>query len=85
MRELEPLLPETEERYFVMNGRAHGREGAVPEIVAEIARRIDSPFFSVDIVKSEDGRPRLIELGDGQVSDRKKWPAERLMAMLHEF
>jgi len=44
----------------------------VPKIVQTIAPRIDSPFFSVDVVLSTDGTPRLIELGDGQVSDRKQ-------------
>jgi hypothetical protein len=54
----------------------------VPEIVQRIAERIDSPFFSVDIVLALDDTLRLIELGDGQVSDRKKWPANRFVAML---
>lgn len=84
VRRLEDLLPETEERYFVFRGTPFGREGTVPEIVQRIAERIDSPFFSVDVVLSRDGTPRLIELGDGQVSDRKKWPAERFVSLLRE-
>jgi hypothetical protein len=82
VREFERLLPETEERYFVLHGQAHAREGEAPALAYEIARRIDSPFFSVDFVASEEGGLRLIELGDGQVSDRKKWTAERFAAML---
>lgn len=58
--------------------------GVVPEIVECIAARIDSPFFSVDVVLSSKGRPRLIELGDGQVSDRKNWPASRFVAILED-
>lgn len=81
IREFEDLRPETEERYFVFKGRAFSRDGAVPGIVTNIAERIDSPFYSVDIVMNVKGEPRLIELGDGQVSDRKKWPAERFVAM----
>lgn len=50
--------------------------------VATIAERIDSPFFSVDIILSKEGQHRLIELGDGQVSDRKKWLPERFASML---
>lgn len=76
IRQFENLLPETEERYFVFKGKVFARDGAVPEIVERIAQRIDSPFFSVDVVVAANGTPRLIELGDGQVSDRKKWPAE---------
>lgn len=84
IRRFERLLPGSEERYFVLDGRAHAREGEVPPLAHEIARRIDSPFFSVDLVASESGALRLIELGDGQVSDRKKWSAERLVSMLKE-
>lgn len=77
IREFEDLRPETEERYFVFKRKAFAHDGVVPEIVKLIAQRIDSPFFSVDIVLSRTSVPRLIELGDGQVSDRKKWPADR--------
>lgn len=84
IREFERLVPETEERYFVLNGKAHSREGTAPPLVDAISKRIDSPFYSVDAVLAEDGRLRLIELGDGQVSDRKMWPAARFISMLAE-
>ena len=82
LREFEPLKPETEERYFVLDGRAFDRNGEVPALVHEVARRVPCPFFSVDLVASETGALRLVELGDGQVSDRKQWPADRFVAML---
>jgi len=82
IREFEHLVPDTEERYFVVDGRAHARDDNVPALVHDIARRIDSPFFSVDIVHDDRGRPRLIELGDGQVSDRKTWSASGFARML---
>jgi hypothetical protein len=65
----------------VLNGIAYARDGIVPEVVQIIAARIRSPFFSVDIVLNSDGHPRLIELGDGQVSDKKKWLADRFAAI----
>lgn len=34
-----------------------------------IAERIDSPFFSVDVALNEAGEVRVVEIGDGQVSD----------------
>lgn len=34
----------------------------------EIARNIKSSFFTMDIAETEDGRWKVIELGDGQVS-----------------
>jgi hypothetical protein len=83
VRQFEELRPESEERYFVFKNRAFTREGAIPGIVDRIASKIDSPFFSVDIVLTSQGAPRLIELGDGQVSDRKKWDASRFVEMLN--
>ncbi len=84
VRRLESLRPETEDRYFVVGGVAHARNGVVPPIVQEVASRISSPFYSVDIVEAEDGSLRLIELSDGQVSDRKNWPASRFAEVLSE-
>lgn len=82
VRKFERFRQDTEERYFVLDGLAYAREGNAPSLVHELAARVESPFFSVDLVTSEKGGLRLIELGDGQVSDRKKWSAERLASML---
>lgn len=85
VREFEELLPETEERYFVFNNKTFSRDGIVPEIVNKIASRINSAFYSVDIVLSENGKPRLMELGDGQVSGIKKWDANRFVEIFKKF
>ncbi len=82
IRKYEDLRPNTEERYFVLNGRAYGRGHNVPELVHEIARRIMSPFFSADVAMRTDGTPRLIELGDGQVSSLKSWPVEAFVSLI---
>lgn len=82
IRKYEDFLPETEERYFVLNGRAYGRGSDVPELVHEIARHALSPFFTVDVAMRADGILRLIELGDGQVSSLKKWPIEIFVSMI---
>lgn len=84
VRKYEDLVPATEERYFVLNGHAYGRDGNVPQLVSEIASRIKSPFFSVDIVEAADGQLRLIELGDGQVSSRKKWSMDTFVRVIAE-
>lgn len=81
VRRFESLLPNTEERYFVFKGTAYGRAGLVPDLVDKIATAIASPFFSVDTVLSTDGNLRLIEIGDGQVSDRKLWSTETFAKM----
>lgn len=83
VRRREDYLEESERRYFVVRGRASGAEGEqVPSLVSECARVIDSPFFSVDVVLRKDGVLRLVELGDGQVSDRKEWSAQRFAGLL---
>jgi hypothetical protein len=82
IRRYEDFLSETEERYFVLNGRAYGRGGDVPELVHEIARHPLSPFFSVDVAMRTDGALRLIELGDGQVSGLKKWSIEAFVSTI---
>lgn len=82
IREFEELLPASEQRYFVLAGRPYARHGAVPELVLQISAVIRSPFYSVDVVENSRGQMRLIELGDGQVSDRKQWSVEQFMAML---
>lgn len=82
IRRFESLETDTEERYFIVAGNAFGREGSVPDIVHDIASRITSPFYTADIVRRSDGVLRLIELGDGQVSDRKQWPASRFVDVL---
>lgn len=81
IRRFEALQEQTEERYFVYQGKAFARDNKIPEMVEQIAEKIDSPFFSIDIVLSDSGQPRLIELGDGQVSDKKKWRLEDFLAI----
>ncbi|MDU8350861.1 ATP-grasp domain-containing protein [Pseudomonas syringae pv. actinidiae] len=81
LREVEDFDPETEQRFFVLNGNAFGSDGHVPEIVRDVASRIQCPFFSVDIVLNRSGEPRLIEVGDGQVSDSKEWSVESLIGI----
>lgn len=79
LRQFEALQADSEERYFVFNGKAYGRTNTIPDIVHAIIPKINSPFYSVDIVLNTDGVFRLIELGDGQVSNRKAWTAEQFM------
>ena len=78
IRQLEPIQTDTERRYFVLNGRAFASRAAdgIPTPVSVAAARIDSPFFTVDIAQRSDGVSRIIELGDGQVSDLVGWSPE---------
>jgi len=53
----------------------------IPEIVEDCAKRINSKFFSVDVVERRDGCKRVVEIGDGQVSDIVGWTPERFAAL----
>lgn len=79
VRQVEDFVAETERRYFVAYSKpfAASPNEEVPEIVEECAKRINSQFFSVDVVERTDGCKRVVEIGDGQVSDLVGWTAER--------
>ena len=69
VRRVESFVPDTERRYFVLKGVPYAAEGEPPPIVHECAKRLRSRFFSVDVVQRADGQLRIVEVGDGQVSD----------------
>ncbi len=81
VRRVEDFMPETEKRYFIVNGIPYSAIATepIPDIVKECADRIKSPFFSVDtIVRRNDSALRVVEIGDGQVSDIVGWKPARL-------
>lgn len=83
-RQVEDFLPESERRLFVVEGQVYHPtlEGQGLELGQEVATRIPAPFFAVDVVQQRDGRWRVVEVGDGQVSDLKEWRAEELLSRL---
>ena len=84
VRRVESFLPDTERRYFVLDGMPHAPTGDVPPIVHECAKRLRSRFYSVDVVQRADGQLRIVEVGDGQVSDLVGWTPERFASILAE-
>jgi len=88
VREFEDFKPDSEKRYFVINGRFYGQEvlfdTRVMELLIRVAGRIPSPFYSVDIAERTDGHFRVVELGDGQVSDLIGWTAGRFAQVWKE-
>jgi hypothetical protein len=83
VRQWEDFVQGTERRFFVIRGKACGADAEpIPEAVRVAAQRIASPFFSVDVAERRDGTVRIIEIGDGQVSDHKHWPIQRFVDML---
>lgn len=83
VRRFEPFAPDTERRFFVLDGVVHGADPdlPVPEIARECAGRLGSPFFSVDVAQTAGGTDRIVEVGDGQVSDLVGWSPERFVAI----
>jgi len=82
VRRVEDFLPESERRYFVFGGKPHAPEGEVPEVVRQCANRIKSRFFSADVIQRADGKLRIVEVGDGQVSDLVGWSPEHFAKAL---
>lgn len=82
LRQVESFEAETECRFFVIQGKDYSPDGrAIPEPVQAAAQKIASPFFSVDIARTTDGQCRIVELGDGQVSDLVGWSPERFAGL----
>lgn len=84
IREFEDYLPDTETRYFIVNDIPFGpRDGEViPDIVYECIKRIKLPFFSIDVIQTINGIYRVVEIGDGQVSDFVGWDLERFISVI---
>ncbi len=58
-------------------------DAAILDRVGAAVRSLDLPFVTADLTRHEDGRWRLVEIGDGQVSDRpRSTPAEALIEAL---
>ena len=77
VRRFEAFIPGSERRYFVLAGVPYDPDGREPPpLVREVAARVPSPFFTADVVERADGRLRLVEVGDGQVSDLVGWTAQ---------
>ena len=45
--------------------------------ITECVRRLDCPFVTTDVARRPDGEWRVVEVGDGQVSDAPAGPDPR--------
>lgn len=88
LRKYEEFFPGSEIRYFVINGKYYAQEQSFDlrhmSLLELIAREIPSPFYSVDIALRTDGVARIVEIGDGQVSDLVGWSPERFAQIWKE-
>jgi hypothetical protein len=81
IRRVEDFIADSERRYFILNRKPYAAEpgAAIPEPVVFCADAIPSQFFSVDIARRADGVDRIVEIGDGQVSDLVGWAVGRFV------
>jgi hypothetical protein len=86
IRRVEGFIAGSERRYFVLNRTPYAAEpgAAIPEPVVFCADAIPSSFFSVDVARRADGVERIVEIGDGQVSDLVGWSVERFVEIWSE-
>jgi hypothetical protein len=83
VRRVEEFIPGSEQRYFVLLGVGYAASQGVPvpDIIGKRAKRLPSKVFSVDVARRQDGELRVIEVGDGQVSDLVGWSAAEFAFM----
>lgn len=84
VRRVEDFDPATEKRFFAFDGQAYAQDGHAPQIVADCARRFPEGFISIDAIQRRDGVLRIVEIGDGQVSDLVGWSPSRFAEVLKE-
>jgi len=82
-RQVESLEVDSELRLFVLHGIVHHPNAPLParQLGEQVASRIDAPFYSVDVIRRSDGVWRVVELGDGQVSDLKEWTPQQFFSI----
>ena len=78
VRRVEDFIPQSETRYAALHGVAYSpTKASIPDPVQRCAERIPCPFFSVDAAERRNGVLRVVEIGDGQVSDIVGWSPTR--------
>lgn len=77
-RKVEKFDKDSETRFFILNGKVNAPK-EVPEemwnLVEKINQKHNAFFYTVDIIK-QDNQYKVIEIGDGQVSDMVGWNIE---------
>jgi hypothetical protein len=75
IREFVELAVQPEERFFAIQGVAYGakEQSFPPDLRPALAQLQSRWLYTLDIAYTKGGRPIIIEVGDGQVSDTKEW------------
>jgi ATP-grasp domain-containing protein len=85
-RTVEDFIADSERRRFVLNRTPYAAKpgASISNPVTHCAEAMPSPFFSVDVARLVDGVIRIVEIGDGQVSDLVGWSVERFIDIWNE-
>jgi hypothetical protein len=80
IREFIDLSSQAEERYFAVQGVAYGANGYTfpADLYPALAQLQSRWLCTLDVAYTKGGRPIIIEVGDGQVSDTKEWQVAEL-------
>ena len=80
VREFVKLSMQPEQRFFAVRRRIFGADGQPlpPELAAVLPALQSRWFYTIDVAFDCNGKPLVIEVGDGQVSDTKEWTVAEL-------
>lgn len=86
-RKVVDLEQDSETRFFVLNGQVFSNSvnGEMLKVVEQVTQKHDALFYSVDVVKDKQGNLRIIEIGDGQVSDTVGWDLSNFVDIFKNF
>ncbi|HEX7816562.1 ATP-grasp domain-containing protein [Dyella sp.] len=72
-------------RFFVYGGTVHAPHSGIPEQAIKLARqaalRHDASFYTIDVMPEALGSYKVVEIGDGQVSEPRGWDLDRFAAI----
>ncbi len=80
-RKVEEFDKNSETRFFILNNKIFSPKEVSSEmfnLVNEISKKHSAFFYSVDIIKQDDNY-KVIEIGDGQVSDMVGWDIDNFI------
>lgn len=85
IRQKTELMADSETRYFVLNGEIFSptdNDDDKFKLAKEIQAKLSDKnlfFYSIDIAYTQDNKPILVEIGDGQVSDYTGWEEDKFI------
>ncbi|MCC2548100.1 ATP-grasp domain-containing protein [Hymenobacter sp. BT175] len=79
-REFVVLSDKPERRFFAVRNEAFGagRASFPDSLKPALAALQERWFYTIDVAYTKTGKPIIIEVGDGQVSDTKEWSVAEL-------